>query len=246
VSIRSEVQTRLQEDSTRLTTAQIDELVVAALRELSHDYPRKIMRSFEGDDGRKYPLVSNGSPAVTAAFAGYVQGLSTVLQLSTEEGSEWLEIASDEWYVEDDEYAGAPSVWLPTLWLSADVPAGEFRRVMLTTTRAEADPDMAGRILEAAIMLTLAKSYQAIASEYAAMTDSTYLADSVNRQELVRSWLDLHDVSMRSYRKLVGLLTAEAGGAATSSVVAASVTRDWTDSYPTQGRGVRFLRRGYN
>jgi hypothetical protein len=245
MSLDTDLQAMLQEDSTRLDQADRTLMVEQALRELSSDYPKRNTRDFTGDGAAAYALVDSttADPAETGLLqALWVRGLSKILGVRHLVDGVWEPLDLEHWREGEEKYGTTTEEWIPSLIFTVSIDTSTTLRLEFTGEWASDDTDLAGRVYAAVVELAAAYAHSAIAAEYAAMTDATLAADSVDQGNLARSHMDLHDLHRKNYRKLMGLQQAD-GASGTTSAPAVSLQKDLVDFTASHG-GVS-LRRGY-
>ncbi|MGB0890502.1 MAG: hypothetical protein ACPGWS_09480, partial [Solirubrobacterales bacterium] len=109
MALTDDLATNLQEDATRLSTAERTTMVANALKEMSSDAPRQIVRDFTGAAGgaRIYNLVDSltADPAVTGILADWDRGVSTMYAILDNDGTgNWEPIDYEFWRIEESKY----------------------------------------------------------------------------------------------------------------------------------------------
>lgn len=207
--LRDAMQAELQDDATFLTPPEIETFLKGAIRGVNIDRPQSLVADIAGDDSADYALPS-----------GYVRCFSTLeaVEYPAGENPPSLRPEGDDWYVYEDPTQIATEQQRLRFLLSTP-QVGETIRIFFTGlyTVEETSSNLDPRGFEAVLSLALVKAYTALAAKFSQSQDPTILADSVNYQQRVQSFLFLRQRAQENYDKVSGL-----GG----PVAAASVLSD--------------------
>lgn len=221
---KDKVDQTVKDTASKLTSDERDNWIQEAVKIYSKHRPRVVVKDITGDGTYDY--------SISTSLASWIKGFSIIKSI------EYPADERDPSYLEDDEYAVYEKEAGQYLRLFADMPSAiEKIRVAYTALHILSESQDTVPAIDEDAICNLAASLcsQALASVYAATSDSTIGADSVNYRTKSQEYSSRAREQKKIYLEHLGIKEGE--------VAPSSAVTDMSMNYPGGGDRLTHPRR---